>query len=133
MEPNAVHAVSPAAYDAHQPPVLVPPPPRPPRPVRVPGYLFTVDTTQDAANWVQQQVFYTHDKALMQSIRQQHPVFLWDAQAQQLHGVFRRTEEAQVLQDDLTAPPTPQGYQVRDYELGHPRPGARWQSKQRVA
>lgn len=79
----------------------------------MPGYLFTADTTQDAANWVQHQIFYTHDKSLMQSVRQQHPVFLWDAQAQQLHGVFRRTEEPQVLQDDLTAPPTPQGYQVR--------------------
>jgi hypothetical protein len=78
----------------------------------MPGHLVTADSTAEAAQWLQQQVFYVNDKNLMQSIRQRHPIFLLDAQAQQLHGVFQRTLDAQQLMQDLTQAPAQRGYQV---------------------
>jgi hypothetical protein len=99
-----------AAFDAHQAPI--PPSPRPPRPAKIPGYLFTAGNSAEAAQWLQQQVFYTHDRALMLSIRHKQPIFLLDAEAQQLHGVFQRTLDNRVLQQDLTQTPGPQGFKV---------------------
>lgn len=63
--------------------------------------------------WIEQQVFYTHSKTILQSIRQKQPIFLLNAQTQELHGVFQRAPDAQLLQQDLTSPPGPHGYQVR--------------------
>lgn len=50
---------------------------------------------------------------MLQSIRGQQPVFLYDAEAKELHGVFKHTQDAQMLEQDLTTPPGPAGYQVR--------------------
>lgn len=61
---------------------------------------------------MQQQVFYTHDRAVMLSIRHKQPIFLLDAEAQQLHGVFQRTLDERVLQQDLTQAPGPRGFEV---------------------
>ncbi len=102
------HPISTANYDAHLTPV--PPPPRPPRPVKIPGYLLTAQTHAEASQWVQQQVFYTQSRTIQQSIRQKQPIFLLDAERQEVHGVFQR--DVQLLQQDLTSPPGPQGYQV---------------------
>lgn len=76
------------------------------------------------------QVFYTRDKTLMQSIRQRHPILLYDAEAQQVHGVYQRTLDAQLLMQDLTSPPGPQGYQVSQAAsvmLTGLRAGCAWQ------
>jgi hypothetical protein len=70
------------------------------------------DSTAEAAQWLQQLVFYVKDKNRMQSIRQRHPIFLLDVQAQQLHGVFQRTHDAQQLMQDLTQAPAQRGYKV---------------------
>lgn len=108
MSPEQHHPT--AAYDAHQAPV--PPPPRPPRPVKVPGHLLTAPSTADAADWLEQQVFHTHDRDLHLSIRQRHPIFLLDAEGSSIHGVYQRTADTALLLADLTQAPGPQGYEV---------------------
>lgn len=85
----------------------------------MPGHLVTADSTAEAAQCLAQQVFYVKDKNRMQSIRQRHPIFLLDAQAQQLHGVFQRTLDAQQLLQDLTQAPGQRGYQVSKQRCGH--------------
>lgn len=117
MSPSPVNEVScvshpissTSSFDATV--VPVPPPPRPPRPVKVPGYLLTAPTQADAQQWLEQRVFYIQDRTILQSIRQKQPIFLLDAQAQRLHGVFQRVQD--MLQQDLTSPPGQHGYQVR--------------------
>lgn len=103
---------NPHSYETHQvSDQPIPPPPRPPRPQRTAGYILTAHDSITAAKWLKQEVFYTPDRTLLHCIRRHQPLFLLDAQARLLHGVFKRCPDFE--QQDLTSGP------VKDKQWGY--------------